>query len=103
MVDYLRGFVERTPLDILCDALVRWSNRDTAQLILGAYDAFLAQLDVAENRNRLTTLTPERSADDELFQELQAQTRSFEKGLERLFFDDSPDLLCVLNREYGVF
>lgn len=103
MAAYLRGFVERTPLDVLCDALVRWSNPETAQLILGAYDTFLAQLDNADNRKRLTDLIPERSATDNLFQELQAQTRSFEKGLERLFFDDSPTVLSPLNREYGVF
>jgi hypothetical protein len=103
MAAYLRRFVDSTPLDILCDALARWSNRETAQVILGAYDTFLAQLDNADNRKRLTDLAPESAASDGLFQELQAQTRSFEKGLERLFFDDSPAIMAPLNREYGVF
>jgi hypothetical protein len=102
MVDYLRRFVGQTPLDILCEALLRWSNAETARVILDAYDAFITQLDDTDKRKHLEALTPEHSTDDELFQELQADTRSFEKGLERLFFDDNP-VLATLNREYGVF
>src|SRR5262249_24795112 len=72
MAAYLRRFVDNTPLDILCEALVRWSKTETAQLILGAYDAFLARLDDPDNRKRLTDLAPESAAGDGLFQELQA-------------------------------
>jgi hypothetical protein len=102
MVDYIRRFVKQTPLDILCEALLRWSKPETAKLILDSYDAFLAQLDDAGKRGHLEGLAPERAADDGLFKELQEHTRSFEKGLERLFFDDNQDL-AALNREYGVF
>jgi hypothetical protein len=102
MAEYLRSFVGQTPLDILCEALSRWSNAETAGLILDSYDAFIARLDDRDNRERLKSLSPEHSADDELFQELQEHTRTFEKGLERLFFDDNP-VLTALNREYGVF
>jgi hypothetical protein len=102
MVDYLRGFVRQTPLDILCEALLRWSKPETAGLVLGPYDAFLSRLDDAEKRRHLEGLTPERSVNDELFQELQAHTQSFGKGLECLFFDDHPTL-AALNRDYGVF
>ncbi len=50
MVDHLRRCVERTPLEILCEALVNWSKPETAELILSAYDAFLSQLDDPNNR-----------------------------------------------------
>ena len=53
MVDYLRHFVGQTPLDILCEALKRWSNRETASMILNSYDAFLTELDNADKRKHL--------------------------------------------------
>jgi hypothetical protein len=102
MADYLRRFVEQTPLDILCEALIRWSKPETVDLILNSYDAFLTRLDDAGNRNHLGQLAPDDADHDVLFQELQEHTRSFEKGLELLFFDDNP-VLAALNREYGVF
>lgn len=102
MADYLRHFVKQTPLDVLCEALIRWANPDTAGQLLGAYDTFLSRLDDEGARKHLEALTPESSGSDGLFKELQAQTRSFELGLERLFFDDHP-ILGALNREYGVF
>ena len=103
MVDHLRQhFVEQTPLDILCGAINLWAKPETASDILNAYEAFLSRLDNADDRNHLKLLSPDKSANDNLFQDLQRHTRSFEKGLERFFFDDDPTL-AALNREYGVF
>jgi len=102
LVEYLFGFVNRSPLDIMIEALERWGKPEIAQLVLDSYDLFLSKIDDQETREHLTALSPDNAEDDQHFQAFQDICRSFEKGLERLFFDNGGDL-ATLNREYGVF
>jgi predicted nucleotidyltransferase len=41
LTNYLLEFVNRSPLDIVAEALRRWGTRETAQEVLTAYDTFL--------------------------------------------------------------
>jgi hypothetical protein len=58
-----------TPLGAIATALFR-AKPETAQLVLSAYDAFLAAINDIDKRKRLSALTPGGSYTDSLFNEL---------------------------------
>jgi hypothetical protein len=101
MACYLGEFVERTPLDILAEVLLRHSAEGPAASLLDHYDFFLGRLDDPGVRERLKKLRPEEAATDSVYGEIQQRCGQFERGLEQLFFD-SPRL-APLTRQYGVF
>jgi predicted nucleotidyltransferase len=102
LVEYLRRFASRTPLEIVAEGLGRYARPETACLVLDAYEAFLAALDDRNVRAHLESLTPANAETDARYQELYAVSRAMQEGLHRLCCDDHPRLRW-LTREYGTF
>jgi hypothetical protein len=103
MAAHLRGFVERTPLDVLCHGLLLLDIRpDTAQKLIDAYDAFLAILDDDEKRARLSSLKQDELSGDSVFIEVSRLGRKFQEALTAMFFKEDPRL-SELTMTYGVF
>ncbi|HCD33617.1 MAG TPA: nucleotidyltransferase domain-containing protein [Phycisphaerales bacterium] len=102
LVNQLLKQVALSPMDRLCNALLQLSHPQTAAILLGAYDRFLAVLNDPEARKILTQLTPQSATNNDLFTEIQQLGEAFNAGLETLFFDDHPALAqCI--RRYGIF
>lgn len=102
LVNMLLKQVSQSPLDRLCNALLQFSNEQTAVHLLGAYDRFLAILNDPNARQTLTQLTPQSATDSSLFVEIEQLGEQFNTALEVLFFDDHPALAqCI--RRYGIF
>ena len=101
LVARLQQYVQRTPLDILAEALYRYGTVDIARTALDAYDAFLALLADKECRECLEALSPAQAPADKRFQDAYALTRSFQESLQQLFFGHP--LLNRLTQKYGVF
>jgi hypothetical protein len=102
MVDYLVGFVHRTPLEIVGEVLLQHPNEEAARTLLDVYDCFLAKLDDKTVREHLQKLPPEGAATSTEFSNVQNDCRRFEKALEEIFFNED-ERLGRLTREYGVF
>jgi len=61
MEEYLRTFVQKTPLEILATVLLERGIRpETSVKLFSSYNAFLALLDDEEKRNRLKKLRSTR-------------------------------------------
>jgi len=73
MEEYLRTFVQKTPLEILATFLLELKiKRETAVKLFSSYNAFLALLDDAEKRERLKKLSLEDIPTDAVFGEVRA-------------------------------
>jgi predicted nucleotidyltransferase len=101
LVEYLLPFVDRTPLDILAEAVNPAERPDTAGLLFDSYNTFLEKLDQEEIRRQLESLIPATAVKDREFKAMEEIAERFQEGLEQLFFDD-PRFL-PLTRKYGVF
>jgi predicted nucleotidyltransferase len=103
MEEYLRTFVQKTPLEILATFLLELKiKRETAVKLFSSYNAFLALLDDAEKREGLKKLSLEDIPTDAVFGEVRAISRVFQEGLTALFFHDD-EKLRELTIFYGVF
>jgi predicted nucleotidyltransferase len=103
LIRHVSSFVERPPLEILADALLRYSiSTDTVTELLNAYDLFLQCLNDAKCRTHLEKLPYEESISDTVFQQMRRAGHQFQHGLDRLFFQDNEDLRQLI-RKYGVF
>lgn len=91
-----------TPLEILCEALVKCAQEKTARDVLDAYATFLAYLEDEEKRKHLNELTSDNADDDSLFQEMRKTSHKFQMALTRLFYKDHEGLKD-LTIKYGVF
>lgn len=92
----------RPPMEILCEHLVGRSPPETSVQIMEAYDGFLTALNDSDRRKHLENLPMEAAYQDGVFQEMRKLSQSFQKGLDRMFYDDDPDLQGLI-RKYGVF
>jgi predicted nucleotidyltransferase len=103
MEEYLRNFVQESPLDILATILLeRHIKPETALKLFSSYNAFLALLDDAEKRDHLKELRIDEISTDAVFAEVRKISRTFQDGLTALFFNDD-EKLRNLTIFYGVF
>jgi hypothetical protein len=102
LVEHLRRFVRRTPLEVVTEGLDRYASPEAACLVLDAYETFLDNLNDPGIRAHLESLTAASAEDDPKYQELHAASRAMQEGLNRLFSDDHPRLR-LLTREFGTF
>lgn len=102
LMRFLSAFVERPPLDIVCEALLSNGVKETAKDVLDSYDRFLGMLDDPQKREDLDGLPYENAENSALFQEVRGLGGVFQKGLDQLFFVDN-EALAKLAREYGMF
>jgi hypothetical protein len=91
-----------TPIDLLCQELLRMDRADVVTDVMDSYDAFLALLDDEASRRHLGNLKFDEAGDDELFERVRALSHSFQRGLTALFFNGD-EILRNLIVKYGVF
>ena len=82
-------------------ASLSYAKASTGHKIFDSYDCFLAMISDPKKRDHLKNVKPEQSRTDSLFLEAREISRTFQSGLEELFFDNSD--LYKLTRKYGVF
>lgn len=103
LVRFLRDRIRVTPLESLAEVLLRPAiSADTARLLFDSYDAFLALLSSEEKRRRLKGLPLDELGTDATFGEVRKLGREFQRGLDRLFFEEDEELRELIQR-YGVF
>ena len=101
LLAHLRSLVRFTPLELVARAILRHGNTTTGRKIFDSYDSFLAMIADREKRDHLRKVRPDESRTDALYLEAHKISRTFQSGLEELFFDNSD--LYKLTRKYGVF
>jgi predicted nucleotidyltransferase len=103
LIQHVSTLVERPPLEILADALLQYSiPAETVFDLLDSYDLFLECLNDVKRRDYLDNLSYEDSISDTVFQQMRNVGYQFQRGLDRLFFQDNEDLKQLI-RKYGVF
>jgi len=101
-VECLHRRLQRTPIDILIDALLHLRHMDeTAKKILSAYDGFLGILADETSRNCLQELDSDNES-DKTFSYARELSHEFRDGLMDLFFDQKSQMY-ELTKNYGVF
>jgi predicted nucleotidyltransferase len=100
--EFLFGFANRTPLDVLVEFAAGFDADALAAKMLTTYDEFLAILRDPEKRERLERLNVDEAVQDEIFKEARAIGSSFQEGLTKLFFSTNDELTRATQR-YGVF
>ncbi|WP_050436319.1 nucleotidyltransferase domain-containing protein [Chondromyces crocatus] len=100
----LRARLRRTPLENLAEALLRPAvTAETGRILFDAYDKFLGVLEDKEKRTQLKRLPlDDNLGKDPLFREVMQLGRSFQEGLDRLFFKED-EILFQLIKAHGVF
>ncbi len=103
LIQHVSTFVERPPLEILANALLHYSIPvETISDLLDSYDLFLECLNDVKRRDHLEILSYEDSISDTVFQQMRKVGQQFQRGLDRLFFEDNDELKWLIRR-YGIF
>jgi hypothetical protein len=101
--DYLLGFTNRTPLEILADFGMAFDPTGTTVAeLFEHYDAFLAILRDHDQRARLESMDLEEALTDPVFTRAREVGTNFQEGLNKLFFSTDGELTRKAQR-YGVF
>ncbi|HWS16739.1 MAG TPA: hypothetical protein VN223_01925 [Candidatus Elarobacter sp.] len=103
LIQHVSSFVEDPPLEILANALLQYSiPAKTVFELLDSYDLFLEYLNDVQHRDDLENLSYEDSISDTVFQQMREVGQQFQRGLDRLFFQDNDELKRLI-RQYGIF
>jgi hypothetical protein len=101
-VNCLKRRLQRTPIEILADALLHLPHLDPkAKKIFTAYDGFLAILADETLRKGLENLDAD-SYEDKAFGDARRLSHDFRDGLIDLFFDQKSQMY-EMTKNYGVF
>jgi hypothetical protein len=102
LVNHVRDHVRMTPLEIVARSVERYGVPDSiARELFDAYSEFLTILDDESSRKALDSLRSEDSRSDKTFERVREISRSFENGLDHIFFENKQ--IAPLTRKYGVF
>jgi predicted nucleotidyltransferase len=101
-VEFLSQRFRRPPLDTVSEALLKWGQPASVDLIFDSYDCFLSAMDDQAWRDHLDHLPVGHHPTDSRLRDLMQWSRDFEQGLLQLFFDSHPRL-AALTRQNGVF
>lgn len=99
---FLLNFSQRSPLETLADAFLKYEAWDAARTSFGAYEDFLTILDDPGSRERLEKLEVEHALTDEVFGRAKKAASAFQGGLTKLFFDTNEELTLAAQTD-GVF
>jgi len=103
MTDFLLQFSQRSPLETLADAFLRYEKAwPAAKQCFDAYDEFLKILDDPSARDRLADLKVDQALGDDVFERAKKAASEFQAGLVKLFFEADSDL-TLATQTYGVF
>lgn len=100
--NYLVGFSNRPPLQVVAEFVQHFRANDAGKAIFDAYDQFLRILNDPAKRERLENLGAEDAGSDQVFTEARAIGTAFQDGLTKLFFGTDAELTKATQR-YGVF
>lgn len=101
--DFLLGFTNRTPLEVLAEFGMAFDSKGTTIAeIFNYYDAFLAILRDHDQRARLESMDLDAAINDPVFANARIVGNGFQEGLNKLFFS-TDDNLTQKTQRYGVF
>ena len=101
--DFMRGFTNRTPLDVLAGFCLEFDKDGEASAeIFDHYDLFLSMLRDHDKRSRLERMDLDDAIADDVFAEIRRIGDGFQGGLDKLFFEVNDGLRKATQR-YGVF
>ena len=101
LVNYLRRWTQRPPLESLATIVERYAPSLTAE-IFDNYDSFLALLGDEKKRELLENLGPDEAYKNSVFLEAREIATHFDEALIKLLFR-SDDKITQLAQKYGVF
>ena len=103
VASYLRGLLDKTPLDLTAETLWRFAEKPKAiRDFFSAYEGFLGVLSDPAKRTRLEKLTPNQLEQDSLYAEAREISHRFRDAVESIFLvPDNP--IGELTIRYGVF
>jgi predicted nucleotidyltransferase len=102
LVNHLRKSVTSTPLAVLARALLLHdADGEASSQIFSSYNEFLGILNDGEKRTHLEKLLADDAESDSLFTEIRRISGAFQKGLDKLFFEN--ENISPLTKKYGVF
>jgi hypothetical protein len=102
-VEDIEHFLEKSPLDVLAWAFLKFPDLDTAARdVFGSYDQFIALLQ-SDQRVHLNSLRRERATQDPTFQLARELGHTFQRGLDSLFLSEGNVGFSNLTKTYGVF
>lgn len=91
-----------TPLDVLASTVRRLGADDgMAESLFSSYDRFLGIMSNKDARAELRRMSPQDSRSNSVFAQIREASKSFESGLNNLFFRN--DDIRLLTEKYGVF
>jgi|SRR5882724_730471 len=103
LIEHVSAYMNKTPLEILAEALVRYSISEAIICdLLESYDVFLECLNDVKSRDHLKNLSFEASKNDKVFQQMREIGHRFQAGLDRFFFQENEELSQLIQK-YGVF
>jgi len=102
LANYIREYVNLTPLDILADSAEKLGlGSEAAATLLSAYDEFIGMMSDKDARSQLKTMSARESRTNPIFGEVRRISKNFEAGLHSFFFKNQR--LKPLTEKYGVF
>jgi len=103
VVRYLRERLRLSPLEQMCEALLRPSiTPESALKVIGSYDDFMGILIDEDKRKHLSNVPLGALGEDPLFKEATSLTYAFQEGLDQLFFESDEEIASLVRR-FGVF
>jgi predicted nucleotidyltransferase len=103
VASYLKGFLDRTPLDLAAETLSLFVEKPKSiEQLFSAYEEFLGILSDKSKRTRLEDLMPEQLESDPLYLEAREISHRFSDAIQSIFLSpDNP--IGELTIKYGVF
>jgi hypothetical protein len=103
VASYLRGFLDKTPLDLTAETLSLFADKPkVVGELFGAYEEFLAMLSDQAKRRHLEKLLPDELEGDSLYAEAREISHRFAGAVQSIFLTpDNP--IGELTIRYGVF
>lgn len=99
----LRGFLDKTPLDLCAETLFRFSRHEKqVKDFFSAYDQFLGVLNDQSKRQTLKTLKPDQLDSDPVYCEARKISHEFRQAVDEIFLT-SDNEIGKLTIKYGVF
>jgi predicted nucleotidyltransferase len=102
LANYVLRTLQRRPLDVLAEMLLRYDRSATARKLFDSYDHFLRILLDPEKREELSNLPMEKALDNAVWREARDASHGFRDGIEDLFLREE-GLLRDLTLRFGVF
>lgn len=102
LASHIAARLDRTPLDVVSEALLRFGTPETTANLLASYDGFLAILSHPDKRATLASLRLEDANGNPVWQEAHDLSRQFRAAVQTFFLDENPHVSSLIKR-YAIF